>query len=345
MKHGGKPFILLSDDERQSMLTEMGQPGFRVKQILRSVFERRVIEWSDMTDLPLSLRSGLKSAGVPVLPAEAVGALASGWATKYAVRLADGEVVETVAMKYDYGTSVCVSTQAGCKMACAFCASAEGGYVRNLTAWEMLSQVLIAGKDPDGRLSSHVVLMGMGEPLDNYDEVIAFIRLLKERLGISPRRVTLSTCGLVPGILRLADEGLPLTLSVSLHAPTDEMRSRIMPVNSAYPLSELLPAMRHYAKVTGRRVSVEYALIRGQNDSPDVARLLADLVRCEFHVNLIPVNPVEGKGWEAPGPARVEMFRKVLAERGVNATLRRGLGLEIDGSCGQLRRRTPGMFK
>ena len=226
-------------------------------------------------------------------------------------------------------------------MACAFCASAEGGYARDLTAWEMLSQVIIAGRAPDGSLSTRVVLMGMGEPLDNYDEVIAFVHCLKERLGISPRRVTLSTCGLVPAINRLAGEGLPLTLSVSLHAPTDELRSRIVPINRTYPLGDLLPAMHEYSRLTGRRVSVEYALIRGLNDSPEMASRLADLVKGDFNVNLIPVNPVAGKDWETPGAARVEAFRKVLSGRGVKATLRRGLGLEIDGSCGQLRRRNP----
>ncbi len=336
-----KPFVLMTAADQRSLLADMGQPGFRVKQILRSVYERRIADWSAMTDLPLSLRDGLGAAGVSVLPAEVVGVLASGWATKYAVRLEDGEVVEAVAMRYDYGTSVCVSTQAGCKMACAFCASAEGGYARDLTAWEMLSQVIIAGRAPDGNLSTHVVLMGMGEPLDNYDEVIAFVHCLKERLGISPRRVTLSTCGLVPAINRLAGEGLPLTLSVSLHAPTDELRSRIVPINRTYPLGDLLPAMHEYSRLTGRRVSVEYALIRGLNDSPEMASRLADLVKGDFHVNLIPVNPVAGKDWETPGAARVEAFRKVLSGRGVKATLRRGLGLEIDGSCGQLRRRNP----
>ena len=212
--------------------------------------------------------------------------------------------------------------------------------MRNLNSWEMLSQVILAGKDSAGRANTHVVLMGMGEPLDNYDEVIAFVHALREQLGISPRRVTLSTCGLVPAIRRLAEEGLPLTLSVSLHAPEDAIRSKIMPINHTYPLSMLLPAMHDYARATGRRVSVEYTLIKGLNDSTETARQLAELIGSDFHVNLIPVNPVEGKGWEAPGKARVEGFRKVLASRGVNATVRRGLGLEIDGSCGQLRRRT-----
>jgi 23S rRNA (adenine2503-C2)-methyltransferase len=336
-----KPFILLSSAEQQLLLTSLGQPAFRAKQISRWIFERRVTDWSKMTDLPASLRTVLSDEGRRTVPAEIVGALASGWATKYAIRLDDGEVVESVAMKYDYGTSVCVSTQAGCKMACAFCASAEGGYIRNLSSWEMLSQVILAGKDSEGRANTHVVLMGMGEPLDNYAEVITFVHALREHLGISPRRVTLSTCGLVPQMQRLAAEGLPLTLSVSLHAADDITRSKIMPINQTYPVADVLAAMHDYSRTTGRRVSIEYTLISGINDSPEAARQLAEMVKGHFHVNLIPVNPVEGMGWEAPGAARVEAFRKALESKGVNATIRRGLGLEIDGSCGQLRRRTP----
>ncbi|HSL93343.1 MAG TPA: 23S rRNA (adenine(2503)-C(2))-methyltransferase RlmN, partial [Bacillota bacterium] len=260
MSSDKKPFILLAPAEQQSLLTTMGQPGFRARQICRWIFERRVTDWADMTDLPLSLRNDFAAEGWMTVPAEVVGTLTSGWATKYAIRLTDGEVVEAVSMKYDYGTSVCVSTQAGCKMACAFCASAEGGYVRNLSCWEMLSQVIIAGKDPDGCVNTHVVLMGMGEPLDNYDEVLAFVHGLREHLGISPRRVTISTCGVVPAMKRLAEEGLPLTLSVSLHAPDDVLRSKIMPINHTYPIGTVLSAMHDYYRATGRRVSVEYTL-------------------------------------------------------------------------------------
>lgn len=333
-------FMLLSPEEQAALMQAWSEPPFRIKQIRKWVLERRITAWQDMTDLPMGLRTKLQDSGLAVIPAYIIGVLASGWATKYAIQLADAEIVEAVAMSYDYGTSVCVSTQVGCKMACAFCASAQGGYVRNLTAWEMLSQVILAGHDHEGRANTHVVLMGIGEPLENYDEVVLFIRMLKELLGISPRRVTVSTCGIVPNMYRLASEGLPITLSVSLHAPDDRLRSSIMPVNKVYPVADILEAMHNYVKVTGRRVSIEYALIRGLNDSPEVAGRLAKLAGRDFHVNLIPVNPVAEKCWEPPGEAAVEAFRRQLEKNRVNVTVRRSLGLDIDGSCGQLRRRT-----
>ena len=296
----------------------------------------------------------MSDVAVPGIPEEAArhGSRSSG-ATKFLWSLTDGNAVESVLMRYRYGYSACVSSQVGCRMGCAFCASAIGGFSRNLEPSEMVGQVLGMARSLDdlsrggvkARIS-RVVLMGMGEPLDNYDSSLKFMRIINEPLGLNIgfRHMTVSTCGLVPGIRRLAREGVPVTLSVSLHAADDHLRREIMPIARAYPLAELMRACGEYADRTGRRVSFEYALIKDVNDSPEQGVALGKLLRENlsrglFHVNLIPLNPVSEKGFSRSPGSRVQEFRSVLENMGVPVTVRRELGIDIDGACGQLRRR------
>jgi 23S rRNA (adenine2503-C2)-methyltransferase len=293
-----------------------------------------------MTDLPKALREIIRKEGHFAPPEVARKQVSREDGTiKYLWRLADGNCVETVLMQYHHGNSVCISSQVGCAMGCAFCASTVGGRVRNLTAAEILDQVIFTQKD-SGLPISNIVLMGIGEPLDNYDNVMRFLQLVNHPAGINigMRHISLSTCGLVPGIDRLAEEGLQLTLSVSLHAPDNETRSRLMPINKVFPVEKLLDACRRYFQTTGRRISYEYALIDGVNDTPAAASRLADLLAGTVaHVNLIPLNHVE----ESPlrPSTRVGAFQRQLEKRGITATVRRRLGSDIDASCGQLRRK------
>ena len=267
---------------------------------------------------------------------------------KYLFRLIDGECVESVVMRYEHGISICISSEVGCPMGCVFCASTIGGKVRNLTASEMLGQIVAASRDIGERISN-VVMMGIGEPLDNYDNTVRFLRLVNEEkgLGIGYRHISLSTCGVVPMIDRLREENIPITLSVSLHAAEDEARSAIMPINRRYPLGELMPACRRYFDGSGRRISFEYTLIRGKNDSEKNADTLVQLLRKYFsdkgkllplHVNLIPVNEVKERDFSRSDKAAVDNFARFLNSKGVNATVRRRLGSDINASCGQLRR-------
>ena len=263
---------------------------------------------------------------------------------KYLFRLPDGEHVESVLMRYHHGTSICISTQVGCKMNCSFCATGKSGFSRNLPASEILSQVQAASLD-EGERISHIVLMGMGEPLDNYDNVLRFLELVTspEGLNVSMRHISLSTCGLVDRIYDLADKRLQLTLSVSLHAPNDEIRSRTMPVNRRWNMEQLLKACKYYCERTGRRISFEYAMISGVNDMDWCAKELASRLKGILaHVNLIPVNDVTGTGYKKSGLERQKRFVSLLEERGVTATVRRTLGSDIDASCGQLRRKAEG---
>ena len=260
---------------------------------------------------------------------------------KYLWRLSDGNCVETVLMRYHYGNSVCISTEVGCRMGCAFCASTLGGLVRKLEPYEMLDQVLFTQVD-SGLPIGHIVLMGIGEPLDNFDNVMRFLELVNspEGMNISMRHISLSTCGLVPGIDRLAEQKLQLTLSVSLHAPTDEIRSTIMPVNKAYPTEELLSACRRYYEKTNRRISFEYAMINGVNDTEEAARILIKRLKgLPAHMNLIPLNHVEESPLKPSTKQAVSKFQKILEDAGIPATVRRTLGSDIDASCGQLRRK------
>ena len=254
--------------------------------------------------------------------------------------MADGNCIETVVMRYHYGPTVCVSTQVGCRMGCRFCASTQAGRVRNLEAGEICAEVYTAQKDIGERIS-HIVLMGIGEPLDNFDQVMKFLSLISspEGVNIGMRNISLSTCGIVPQIDRLAEHKLQLTLSISLHAPNDAIRSQMMPVNDAYPVARLMEAVRRYQDVTGRRVSFEYSMVRGVNDSDACARELAHLIRgMGAHVNLIPINPVDGSPYSATDAENVRRFQAKLTALGVNATIRRRLGSEISAACGQLRR-------
>ena len=331
-------------EEISADFKEMGLPRFRAGQVFRWL-SRGAEGFSQMSDLSKELREQL-SEHYAVRGVEIVRKQVSqiDGTIKYLFRLFDGEHVEAVLMRYHYGISICISTQVGCKMNCSFCATGKSGFSRNLSAGEILSQVQ-SGSIDIGERVSHIVLMGMGEPLDNYENVLRFLELAtcKEGMNLSMRAISLSTCGLADRIYDLADRKLQLTLSVSLHAPNDEIRSRTMPVNRKWPIGELLKACRYYARTTGRRISFEYAMIAGVNDSDGCARELAQRLKGILaHVNLIPVNDVTGTGYKKSGIRRQRRFGEGLQEHGVTATVRRTLGADIEASCGQLRRKHEG---
>jgi len=328
----------MTPEELTAWCRERGQPAFRGKQLFQW-FSRGVTSVEEMSNLPKLLREEVTAAGFysPEVARKQVSK--QDGTIKYLWRLSDGNCVESVLMRYHHGNSVCISSQVGCAMGCAFCASTLGGKVRDLTPAELLDQVIYTEKD-SGAPISNIVLMGIGEPLDNYENVMRFLTLVNHPDGknIGMRHISLSTCGLVKGIDRLAEEGLQLTLSVSLHAPDDATRTRLMPVNRAYSVDTLLDSCRRYFEKTGRRISYEYALIDGVNDTPRHAQLLGNkLAGTIAHVNLIPLNLVE----ESPlrPSRRVAAFQKQLEQRGITATVRRRLGSDIDASCGQLRRK------
>ena len=326
-------------EELTAWFREQGEPAFRAKQVFHWLY-RGVNSFEEMSDLSKSLRRKLSETCFitrPIVARKQRSALDG--TIKYLWELGDGNCIETVFMRYKHGNTVCISSQVGCRMGCAFCASTIAGKVRNLTPAEMVDQVLFTQLD-SGEPVSNIVLMGIGEPLDNFDTVMQFLRLVNhpEGLNIGMRHISLSTCGLVDKIDKLAQYGLQLTLSVSLHAPDDETRSRIMPVNRSVGVETLMEACRRYFQTTGRRISYEYAMIDGVNDSDWQADLLADLLKgMPGHVNLIPLNEVE----ESPlkPSRRVASFQKRLEQRGVTVTVRRRLGGDIDASCGQLRRK------
>ena len=323
-----------------AVLKELGQPAFRAKQVF-SWLHKGAASYEDMTNIPQNLRNILTEK-YPIYTPQVLRKQESqkDGTVKYLWRLEDGNCVETVLMRYHYGNSVCISTEVGCKMGCAFCASTLGGFVRQLQPHEMLDQVLFTQLD-SGQPISHIVLMGIGEPLDNYDNVMRFLELVNdpEGMNISMRHISLSTCGLVPMIDILAEKKLQITLSVSLHAPSDEIRDTIMPVNKAYPTEQLLDACRRYYKTTGRRISFEYAMIGGVNDTPEAAGLLVKRLKgMSAHVNLIPLNHVEESPLKPSTKQAVARFQKILEDAGIPATVRRSLGGDIDASCGQLRR-------
>ena len=324
-----------------AVLKELGQPAFRAKQVY-TWLHKGVRSYEEMTNLPKVLRDTLNEK-YPICPPVVVRRQESqkDGTIKYLWRLSDGNCVETVLMRYHYGNTVCISTEVGCRMGCAFCASTLGGLVRRLEPFEMLDQVLFTQVD-SGLPVSLIVLMGIGEPLDNYDNVLRFLELVNsaEGLNISMRHISLSTCGLVPKIDELAEKKLQLTLSVSLHAPTDEIRSTIMPVNKAYPTEELLAACRRYYEKTNRRISFEYAMINGVNDTPEAAKVLIKRLKgLPAHMNLIPLNHVEESPLKPSTRQAVLQFQKLLEDAGIPATVRRSLGGDIDASCGQLRRK------
>ena len=328
-------------EEIAAALKEMGEPAFRAKQVF-TWLHRGVRGFDEMTDLPKQLRQKLEDRYFITVPQIVRKQQSAKDGTiKYLWRLRDGNCVETVLMRYHHGNSVCISSEVGCAMGCAFCASTKGGLVRRLAPSEMVDQVLFASLD-SGLDISNIVLMGIGEPLDNYDTVLRFLELINspDGMNIGMRHISLSTCGLVDKIKRLADEKLQLTLSVSLHAPLDEIRSSIMPVNRKYNVDTLLDACREYFQKTGRRISFEYAMIRGVNDSKQIAEILAKkLDGIAAHVNLIPLNNIEESPLKPSTRKAVMEFQQTLEKHGIPATVRRTLGSDIDASCGQLRRK------
>ena len=324
-----------------AVLKELGQPAFRAKQVF-SWLHKGVRSYEEMTNLPKALRDTLAER-YPICAPTAVRKQESqkDGTIKYLWQLSDGNCVETVLMRYHYGNTVCISTEVGCRMGCAFCASTLGGLVRKLEPFEMLDQVLFTQLD-SGLPVSHIVLMGIGEPLDNLDNVLRFLELVNspEGMNISMRHISLSTCGLVPKIDELASHKLQLSLAISLHGPNDEIRNRIMPVNKAYPIEELLAACRRYYDATSRRIHFEYAMIDGLNDSVECAKeLLRRLKGLPAHVNMIPLNHVEESPLKPSSRAAVQKFQQTLEDGGITATVRRTLGSDIDASCGQLRRK------
>ena len=327
--------------ELAALLKDMGQPQFRAKQVY-TWLHKGVRSYDEMTNLPQNLRAELAEKH-PICPPEVVRKQESqrDGTIKYLWRLTDGNCVETVLMRYHYGNTVCISTEVGCRMGCAFCASTIGGLVRRLEPYEMLDQVLFTQVD-SGLPVSHIVLMGIGEPLDNFDNVMRFLELVNspEGMNISMRHISLSTCGLVPKIDELAKRKLQISLAISLHGPNDEIRDRIMPVNKAYPIEELLAACRRYYAATSRRIHFEYAMIDGVNDREQDAReLLRRLKGLPAHINMIPLNHVEESPLKPSSRKAVARFQEMLEKGGITATVRRTLGGDIDASCGQLRRK------
>ncbi|MDQ0190840.1 23S rRNA (adenine(2503)-C(2))-methyltransferase RlmN [Alicyclobacillus cycloheptanicus] len=325
------------------LLKTYGEPSYRATQIFEWLYQKRATRISEMTNLSKKLRQRLEEEAT-VVTSEALRKQVSkvDGTVKFLLGWSDHVTVETVLMRHDYGNSVCVSTQVGCKMGCTFCASTLGGMIRQMTAGEMVEQLLWSQRlldDTDERVSS-VVLMGSGEPMDNYEQAMKFIDIINDPngLNIGQRHITISTVGLVPGIIRLADDGRPITLAVSLHAANDELRSSMMPVNRAYPLEKLMEACQYYCQKTGRRISFEYALVGGKNDSLEDARQLAALIRnLPSHVNLIPVNYVPERNYSRTPKDQIDAFLQELRRLGVNATIRREMGHDISAACGQLR--------
>jgi len=328
-------------EELSQFLDELSQPKFRTKQIFKWL-QSGIEDFSEMTNIPKSLRDILKEkcylANVKIIK-KFVSQIDG--TVKYVYELFDGELIESVLMKYNHGYTVCVSTQVGCRMGCSFCASGIDGLCRNLTASEMLAQITKANTDNNIRVSN-IVMMGMGEPLDNFDNSVRFLKLVShdEGLNIGLRHISLSTSGVVSGIEKLAQYNFPITLSISLHAPNDTIRTSMMKVNKKWNIDTLLKACRDYQRVTTRRISFEYALIDGVNDSDKCADELAKKLKgIMCHVNLIPANPVKENSFKKPDTSKIIRFKERLIYNGINATVRRTLGADIDASCGQLRRK------
>ena len=323
------------------VLKELGQPAFRAKQVF-SWLHKGVKSYEQMSNLPKALRDTLEEKYPLHIPKVVRRQESKKDGTiKFLWQLADGNCVETVLMRYHYGNTVCISTEVGCRMGCAFCASTIGGLVRKLEPYEILDQVLFTQVE-SGQPISHIVLMGIGEPLDNFDNVMRFLELVNspDGMNISMRHISLSTCGLVPMIDKLAEKKLQISLAISLHGPNDEIRNQIMPVNKAYPIDELLSACHRYYAATSRRIHFEYAMIDGLNDREcDAKELLRRLKGLQAHVNMIPLNHVEESPLKPSTRQAVQRFQKILEDGGIPATVRRTLGGDIDASCGQLRRK------
>lgn len=335
----GCDWYSMSLAELTSQLEQLGEKGFRAKQIFRWLHQRHVGSFEEMTDLGKALREKLQKVQ-PLEPVQVeLRQTADDGTGKFLIRLADGRAVESVLMKYRFGYSLCISSQAGCRMGCRFCASTLAGLDRNLTAGEMAQQVYAIEKEA-GVVISHIVIMGCGEPFDNYESLLRFLELIHhtEGKGLSLRNITVSTCGLTEKIRAFADLDLAVTLAISLHAPNDIIRRKIMRIAQAVDMDDLLDACRYYIQKTNKRITFEYLLIEGINDSVRCAHELADrLSGMLCHVNLIPVNPVEECGFKRPKPRDIERFCQILEQRHVPVTLRREMGKNIDAACGQLR--------
>lgn len=331
----------LNLQELEGLVKSMGQPAFRAKQLYQWMHQKLVTDFTQMSNLSKPLQAQLQEqCELVVLKKVDVRISQIDGTRKYLFALPDGNVIESVWMQYQHGNSVCISSQAGCRMGCRFCASTLDGLSRNLTASEMLEQVYRIQEDTGERVSN-VVIMGSGEPLDNYDNVVRFLRLISdaEGLHISERNLTLSTCGLVPKMYRLAEEGLHITMALSLHAPNDDLRSSLMPVARKYPLSEVIEACRYYFEKTGRRITFEYSLINGENDTAACGKELAKLLQgLNCHVNLIPVNAIKERDFVQSEGKRIQSFKKLLENHKINVTIRREMGRDINGACGQLRK-------
>ncbi|MDY3888030.1 MAG: 23S rRNA (adenine(2503)-C(2))-methyltransferase RlmN [Agathobacter sp.] len=332
----------LSLNQVCDFLQELGEPKFRGKQIYQWLHEKQVDSWDEMTNVSKSLREKLKeNCTLTSLKKEAVQISKIDGTRKYLFLLEDGNVIESVLMRYKHGNSVCISSQVGCRMGCRFCASTLDGLVRGLRPSEMLDQIYQIGKDIGERISN-VVVMGTGEPMDNYDNLLQFIHMLTDENGLnmSQRNLTVSTCGIVPRIRQLADEKLSITLALSLHASNQEKRKELMPVANSFEIHEVIDACKYYFEQTGRRVTFEYSLVGGVNDSEEDAKELSILIKgMNCHINLIPVNPIKERDYVSSNTQVVNAFKNKLEKNGINVTIRREMGRDIDGACGQLRKR------
>lgn len=327
-------------EQCEALMLAMGEKKFRGQQLYEWLYEKKAGSLSECTNLPKTLRNAMEK-DYGILHGEIVLTQydPEDDTSKYLIRLTDGHCIETVLMDYHHGWSICISSQVGCAMGCDFCASTKGGKIRNLTAGEMLDQIYLAEQAKGIRVNS-VVIMGIGEPLDNYDQLLDFIALASEAWGISKRKITVSTCGLIPKIDILAEKNLPINLAISLHSPYQEQREKLMPVAKRYPLQELIKTCKHYFEVTGRRVTYEYALIEGFNDrQEDIDGLIKLFSGENCHINLIGLNPVTESHHK--GSKNVKSFSEALKRGGINCTIRRKIGRNIDAACGQLRRSTP----
>ena len=328
--------------ELQACLQELGEKPFRAKQLYQWMHEKLASSYEDMSNLSKDLRTKLQEKeSLVTLNMVRVQESAIDGTRKYLFELPDGNVVESVWMKYHHGNSVCISSQVGCRMGCRFCASTLDGLERNLLPSEMLEQIYSIIRHTGQRVSN-IVVMGTGEPMDNYDNLVRFVRMISDDKGqnISQRNITVSTCGIVPNMKRLAEEKLQITLALSLHATTDEKRKQLMPIANKYSLKEVLEACNYYFKETGRRITFEYSLVAGVNDTKEDAKELVQLVKgMNCHINLIPVNPIKERDYKQSNKEQIMQFKGQIEKSGISATVRREMGRDIDGACGQLRRR------
>ncbi|HZG15659.1 MAG TPA: 23S rRNA (adenine(2503)-C(2))-methyltransferase RlmN [Candidatus Bathyarchaeia archaeon] len=340
---GNKPLLYsMTLDELKEWLTSIGEKAFRAQQIFDWLYVKRVASFDEMSNLSKELREKLADTFRIDPMAEITRQESEDGTIKFLFQLIDGHAIETVIMRHNYGNSICVTTQVGCRIGCTFCASTLGGLKRNLEAGEIVSQVLMAQRalDEDNQRASHVVVMGIGEPFENFDNLLAFLRIINDNRGlnIGARHITVSTSGIIPKIYEFAEQGGQVNLAISLHAPTTELRTKLMPINRGFPLEKLMEACRYYVAKTGRRISFEYGLFGGQNDQPEHAEKLAELIGDMLcHVNLIPVNYVPERDYVRTPRNDIFRFKNILEEKGINVTIRREHGSDIAAACGQLR--------